>query len=65
MSRVSRKLIFAVILALVLYYLLSRLRLVVLLHVSLWQGLIFVGVVVLVLFLIVDHLLNAERRPAK
>lgn len=61
MKRISRRLLFTLVAGLVLYFVLSRLRLVVLIHVSLGQALIIVTVVIVVLFLVVDHLLNQER----
>lgn len=61
MQRISRRLLFYLVAGLVLYYILSRLRIVVLVHVSLWQGLLAVAVIILVLFLLLDHLINASR----
>jgi len=58
----SRRLLFVLVVGLVLYYLVSRLRIVVLVHISLWQALIVTGVIIVVLFLALDHLINRERR---
>lgn len=56
----SRRLLFVLVAGLVLYYIVSRLRLVVLVHISLWQALIVTGVVIVVLFLALDHLVNRD-----
>jgi hypothetical protein len=60
---ISRKLLFFLIVGLVSYFILSRLRLVVLVHVSLWQGLLITGIAIVVLFLLVEHLLFRTRTP--
>jgi len=60
---ISRKLLFFLVVGLVSYYILSRLRLVVLVHISLWQGLLITGITVVVLFLLVEHLLFRARSP--
>jgi hypothetical protein len=57
----SRKLLFFVVAGVVLYFIVSRLHIVVLVHVSLWQGLLFTAIVILVLFLGLDHLLFRDR----
>jgi len=59
----SRKLLFVLITGLVLYFILSRLRLVVLVHVWLWPGLLITGIIIVVLFLALDHLLFRTRSP--
>lgn len=59
----SRRLLFVLVAGLVLYFVLSRLRIVVLVHVSLWQGLLITGIIILVLFLVLDHLLFRTRSP--
>jgi 4-amino-4-deoxy-L-arabinose transferase-like glycosyltransferase len=61
MERISRRLLFFLVAGLVLYYLLSRLRIVVLVHVSLWQALVIVAAVIVMLFLALDHLINRDR----
>ena len=61
MQRISRKLLFVLVAGLVLYYLLSRLRIVVLVDVSLGQALLIVAVIIVVLFLGLDHLINRDR----
>lgn len=61
MQRFSRKLLFFLVAGLVLYYVLSRLNIVVLIHVSLWQALLIVAVVIVVLFLGLEHLLFRDR----
>lgn len=58
MQRISRRLLFFLAAGLVLYFVLSRLRLVVLIHVSLGQALVIVAIVIVVLFLGLDHLIN-------
>jgi len=63
MPRISRKLLFILVAGLVLYIVVSKLHIVVLVHVSLWQGLLAVAITIVVLFLAVDHLLNREREP--
>lgn len=65
MERVSRRLLAVLVTGLVLYYILSRLNIVVLVHVSLWQALIIVAVIIVVLFLVLDHLLNRDRGQNK
>ncbi|MBN1565141.1 MAG: hypothetical protein JXA10_14955 [Anaerolineae bacterium] len=57
----SRRLLFFLVTGLILYYILSRLRIVVLIHLSLWQGLLAVAVMIIVLFLLLDHLINRNR----
>lgn len=57
----SRTLLFFLIAGLVFYFILSKLHIVVLVHVSLWQGLLITGITILVLFLLVDHLLFRTR----
>jgi hypothetical protein len=57
----SRRFLFYLVVGLVLYYILSRLRIVVLIHLSLWQGLLLGGIVIAVLFLGLDHLINRDR----
>jgi hypothetical protein len=59
--RISRKLLFFVVLALVLYIIISKLHIVVLVSISLWQALIAVAVITVVLFLLLDHLLNRDK----
>jgi hypothetical protein len=61
MERISRRLLFVLVAGLVLYYILSRLRIVVLVHVSLWQALFIVAAIIVVLFLALDHLINRTR----
>jgi hypothetical protein len=61
MERISRRLLFVLAAGLVLYYLLSRLRIVVLVHVSLWQALVIVAAIIVALFLALDHLINRDR----
>ncbi|MCD4686942.1 MAG: hypothetical protein K8S97_13510 [Anaerolineae bacterium] len=56
---------FFLVTGLVLYFILSRLRLVVLIHLSLGQALVVVGMVILVLFLGLDHLINRDRSPSR
>ena len=63
MRQLARKALFFLIVGMVLYYVLTRLRIVVLVHVSLWQGLLFMGIVIAVLFLGIDHLLFRDRTP--
>lgn len=63
--RISRRLLFFLVTGLVLYFILSRLRMVVLIPLSLGQALLLVGVVILVLFLGLDHLINRDRSPSK
>lgn len=58
----GRRMLFVLVAGLVLYFLLSRLRLVVLVHVSLGQALLVTAAVILVLFLALDHLLFGRRR---
>jgi hypothetical protein len=65
MQRISRRLLFYVVTGLVLYFILSRLHFVVLIHLSLGQALLLVGAVIAVLFLGLDHLLNRDRGRAK
>jgi hypothetical protein len=59
----SRKLLFFVVAGLVLYFILSRLNIVILVHVSLWQGLLITAIIIIVLFLVLDHLLFRTRSP--
>jgi hypothetical protein len=59
----SRKLLFFVVTGLVLYFILSRLHIVILVHVSLWQGLLITAIIIIVLFLALDHLLFRTRSP--
>jgi hypothetical protein len=59
----TRKLLFFLVVGLVLYYVLSRLRIVVLVHISLWQGLLITAVIIVVLFLVLDHLVFRTRSP--
>jgi hypothetical protein len=61
MERISRRLLFFLVAGLVLYYILSRLRIVVLVHVSLWQAFFIVAAIIIVLFLALDHLINRDR----
>jgi hypothetical protein len=61
MQRISRRLLFVLVAGLVLYYILSRLQIVVLVRVSLWQALFIVAVIIVVLFLALDHLINRGR----
>jgi len=60
---ISRKLLFSLVVGLVSYFILSRLRLVVLVHVSLWQGLLITGIAIVVLFLLVEHFFFRTRSP--
>jgi hypothetical protein len=60
----SRRVLFVLVAGLVLYFILSRLRIVVLVHVSLWQALLITAVVIAVLFLVLDHLINRDRGGA-
>ena len=60
---ISRKLLFFLVVGLVSYFILSRLRLVVLVHVSLWQGLLITGLAIVVLFLLAEHFLFRTRSP--
>ena len=57
----SRRLLFYLVSGLVAYYVLSRLRIVVLIHLSWWQSLLAVAVVIVVLFLLLDHFINRNR----
>jgi hypothetical protein len=61
--KISRQLLFVLVAGLVLYFILSRLHIVVLVHVTLWQGLLIVGIIIVVLFLALDHLLFRTRTP--
>lgn len=63
MSSFPRRLLFFLVAGLVIYYILSRLRIIVLIHLSVWQGLLIAGLTILVLFLLLDHLLFRTRSP--
>ncbi|NDJ75255.1 MAG: hypothetical protein GYB65_03260 [Chloroflexi bacterium] len=65
MQRFPRWLLLALVAGVVLYFLLSRLRFVVLVHISFWQALLIVGIVIVVLFVGLDHLLNRNRGSAE
>ncbi len=60
--RVGRSVILTAVVLVVVWFVLSRLRFIVFVQANLWQLLLAMGVVILVLFLGLDHLLNRTRR---
>ncbi|MBN1681296.1 MAG: hypothetical protein JW966_13515 [Anaerolineae bacterium] len=65
MQRISSRLLFVLVAGAVLYLIVSRLRIVVLVHVSLWQALLITAVVIIVVFLLLDHLINRSSGSSR
>jgi len=59
--KISRRLLFVIAILLVLAFVLSKVRIVFFVPISLGAALLILGGVVLVLFLALDHLLNRDR----
>ncbi|MCO6452068.1 MAG: hypothetical protein J5I90_14895 [Caldilineales bacterium] len=57
----ARPIIFAIAVLIAFWLIWSRLRFVVWVNANFWQILLIFGVIALVLFLAIDHLLNRER----
>ena len=58
---ISRSILLAIALFVVLYLIYQRLRIVIFVNVSPIQALLGIGVIVLLLFLVLDHLINRNR----
>lgn len=58
---IPRKYIFLAVLIILFALIWSKLRIVVFVNLSLWQAVLIFGVTAVVLFLIIDHLINRSR----
>ncbi len=61
MPRISRSILMAIALFIVLFLIYNRLRFVVFVNLSVWQALLGIGVIVLILYVALDHFINRER----
>lgn len=61
MQNLSRKFIFLTVIIILFALVWSKLRIVVFVGLSLWQAVLIFGVTAVVLFLIIDHLINRSR----
>lgn len=61
MARMSRQLLLLIAILLVGWLVWSRVRILLTVSLTLWQGLLLFGVAVLVIFLLLDHLINRTR----
>lgn len=59
--RMSRSLIFALVVFFLLWMVWSRLRFVVFIPMSPWQALLFFAIAAVVLYLVIEHFINRER----
>ncbi len=61
MTKIPRKYISLIVVIILFALIWSKLRIVVFVGLSLWQAILIFGVAAIMLFLIIDHLINKER----
>lgn len=61
MARIPRKYIFLAAVIVLFAFIWSKLRIVVFVGLSLWQAIVIFSIVAIVLFLVIDHLINRTR----